>query len=131
MYWDPADGQQVGRTFDFLLLVEVIDLIPDERLPVFLTNLDQHITGSVLLTSRSENILNTISQFTSWQIDAEASRELRALAELDWLQETIFFFQKPMQQGFASDGFNAPATAPQQQPYILFKQNFDFFKNKH
>ena len=116
-HWDPSEGTSPGRTFDFLLMIEVVDLIADERVPMFLQNLDQHVTAGIVLTSRSETILNLISKHTSWQIQAEVSHELRNAAELDWLRESIFFFSKDGHESVAG-GLNQPhqAAVPQQQP---------------
>lgn len=105
------DSLDLGTTWDWVLSLEVVEHIPDEREDAFLRNLDRHNRKGIVISWGNQpghGHVNIRDSFyvesrmaeMGYIVDLEASYLMRQAASLAWLQQTLLVFrrQEPPEQ---------------------------------
>ena len=98
----------LGRTYDFVMCLEVGEHIPAEFETALILNLTGHAEKGIILSwalpgqgghahvnERSNEYIEELFEWLLWVVDPRAKAALRQAARLRWLQKTIMVFIRP------------------------------------
>jgi cyclopropane fatty-acyl-phospholipid synthase-like methyltransferase len=104
---DLSKDIDLGKTFDFVLSLEVGEHIPKEFEEIYINNVIKHSHNYILLSwaikgqggdghineQDNEYIINKVTSF-GFKYQEEASSHFRNSAELSWFKNTLMLFKK-------------------------------------